>query len=199
MPSPTFHKLSASKQKQIVETALIEFSLLPYDKVSIFQIAKKSEVSRGTFYEYFENKLDIYHYLLELFFAGFLASSNLQEDRLNIFDVAEALYDYIVDNQPQLERNFIRMILKNTDSLTQKMIENNLKEKIHNKTVIIMIDDTEIHFDEYDTKMVVTMVLSTVAVVINSYFDEVNQVDIKQKFKRSLAIIKYGVKHSSVD
>lgn len=52
---------------QILEAAAHEFARVPYSAVSINQIIKEAEISRGSFYTYFEDKDDLMRYMLRGF------------------------------------------------------------------------------------------------------------------------------------
>ena len=56
MPKEAFFKLKNSKKEKIILAARYEFSNLSYDEVSINDIVKRSGISRGSFYLYFEDK-----------------------------------------------------------------------------------------------------------------------------------------------
>lgn len=62
MPTETFFHLPAEKQKRIMNAAKKEFSRLPLKEASIATIIKEAEIPRGSFYQYFENKEDLYYY-----------------------------------------------------------------------------------------------------------------------------------------
>lgn len=66
MPSKTFFNLSKEKRNKIIEAALKEFSLNDYNSASINNIVKDADISKGSMYQYFDNKKDLYLYLLEL-------------------------------------------------------------------------------------------------------------------------------------
>lgn len=63
MPKDTFFNLDEIKRQRIVDAAIEEFSRLHYDKVTINGIVKNAEIPKGSFYQYFENKDDLYIYL----------------------------------------------------------------------------------------------------------------------------------------
>ena len=50
------------KQKRILSAAKKEFSRVPLKDASIANIIKDAEIPRGSFYQYFENKEDLYYY-----------------------------------------------------------------------------------------------------------------------------------------
>jgi AcrR family transcriptional regulator len=65
MPKQTFFNLSDSKQQRIIDAALEEFGSHVYLKTSINRIIKKADISKGSFYQYFSNKKDLYKYILD--------------------------------------------------------------------------------------------------------------------------------------
>lgn len=65
MPKDTFNNLSESKKKKIFDAAVKEFSTRRFSEASINQIIKTAEISRGSFYQYFKDKEDIYLYMFE--------------------------------------------------------------------------------------------------------------------------------------
>ncbi len=67
MPSQTFFNLANDKQETIIQSAIEEFTRVPFAEASINQIIKRAGISRGSFYTYFEDKYDLLFYLLERF------------------------------------------------------------------------------------------------------------------------------------
>lgn len=65
MPKETFFNLSEAKRKRIIDAALKEFGTYPYLKTSINRIIKMGDISKGSFYQYFNNKKDLYKYIIE--------------------------------------------------------------------------------------------------------------------------------------
>ena len=66
MPKETFFNLAADKRSKIVEIAIQEFADNPYDVASISNIVREAEIAKGSFYQYFEDKQDLYRHLIEL-------------------------------------------------------------------------------------------------------------------------------------
>ena len=65
MPSERFIKLFEDKQQKFIQVALEEFGNNSYASASISQIAKNLQIAKTNVYHYFENKKDLYFYLLE--------------------------------------------------------------------------------------------------------------------------------------
>lgn len=66
MPKKTFYNLTQEKRGHIEAMALEEFENQIYEKVSISRIVKNARIAKGSFYQYFENKLDLASHLIEL-------------------------------------------------------------------------------------------------------------------------------------
>jgi AcrR family transcriptional regulator len=64
MPKPTFLNLPDEKRNRIVELALDEFSTHPYRQASLSRIVARAGIAKGSMYQYFENKLDLYQWLV---------------------------------------------------------------------------------------------------------------------------------------
>jgi AcrR family transcriptional regulator len=62
MPKPTFHNLPKDKQARIVNAAIDEFSSVPFDAASVNRIVRGAKIAKGSFYQYFENMVDLYEY-----------------------------------------------------------------------------------------------------------------------------------------
>lgn len=54
------------KKQRILDVGLIEFSENSYEHASLNHIIEKADVSKGTFYHYFKDKLDLYLNLVNL-------------------------------------------------------------------------------------------------------------------------------------
>ncbi len=66
MPKDTFFNLDDEKRQRIIEAAIDEFSENSYEVSSINQIVKNASIAKGSFYQYFENKDDLYRYVIDI-------------------------------------------------------------------------------------------------------------------------------------
>lgn len=64
MPTATFFALPEERRARLVREAITEFSERPYAEASLSQIAQRSRIAKGSFYQYFEDKLDLYRWLV---------------------------------------------------------------------------------------------------------------------------------------
>ena len=67
MPTQRFFHLKEEKQNIIKKAAMEECARVPYSEISINKIIKAADISRGSFYTYFEDKDDMIKYLLDDF------------------------------------------------------------------------------------------------------------------------------------
>lgn len=64
MPMQTFLNLSEDKKEQIITAAIDELYQNGYQKTSIAKIIEKAGIPRGSFYQYFEDKKDLYKFII---------------------------------------------------------------------------------------------------------------------------------------
>lgn len=88
MPKQTFYNLEKDKKDRLLEACFEEFSQYTFTESSINRIIKGAEISRGSFYQYFENKEDCYMEVL-----GIIAQEKyalfkdvVQDESHNVFD-----------------------------------------------------------------------------------------------------------------
>lgn len=66
MPKPTFFNLPEEKRETIVNAAIDEFASYGLENASTNRIVKNSGIAKGSFYQYFEDKQDLFMYLLSV-------------------------------------------------------------------------------------------------------------------------------------
>jgi AcrR family transcriptional regulator len=66
MPKQTFFNLPKEKRDTIINAAVNEFAEYGLENASTNRIVKASGIAKGSFYQYFEDKLDVFMYLLSV-------------------------------------------------------------------------------------------------------------------------------------
>ena len=66
MPTQTFFRLPEEKRERLTDAAWREFLAVSYAEASINRIVREAQIPRGSFYQYFEDKEDLFFYLLSL-------------------------------------------------------------------------------------------------------------------------------------
>ena len=64
MPKETFYRLPDEKRERIMAAAEREFLENSFEAASINRIIKEAAIPRGSFYQYFEDKKDIFLYIV---------------------------------------------------------------------------------------------------------------------------------------
>ena len=64
MPKATFINLKAEKKKQFTDAFLREFAVKSYDEASLSSVVKALGIAKGSVYQYFDDKLDLFNYLV---------------------------------------------------------------------------------------------------------------------------------------
>lgn len=95
MPKDTFFNLPEEKQNMICQVALEEFVAHPFRHASINRIVRRAGIAKGSFYQYFEDKADLFLYLLQK--AGeikmrYLAPVLQEAHRYDFFTLLRELY-----------------------------------------------------------------------------------------------------------
>lgn len=66
MPTKLFFTLSNDKKRKITDVALSEFAHYGYASSSTNRIVKNCGISKGSLFQYFENKEDLYFYIIDI-------------------------------------------------------------------------------------------------------------------------------------
>lgn len=65
MPKPTFSNLPPEKRDALVAIALEEFATHDYNAASVSRIVARAGIAKGSLYQYFDDKEDLFLYLLD--------------------------------------------------------------------------------------------------------------------------------------
>lgn len=66
MPKETFLNLPQAKREKIINAAIAEFADSPYERASLSRIVADAGIAKGSMYQYFENKRELYLYIIDL-------------------------------------------------------------------------------------------------------------------------------------
>lgn len=103
MCKETFLRLPEEKRRRFLEAAWGEFTRVKFADVSINQIVRQAGVPRGSFYQYFADKEDLFVYLLRTAQARFLEKFYLAVEAAHgdLFQAQMDCYDRLQDRQTQ--------------------------------------------------------------------------------------------------
>lgn len=64
MPTSTFFRLPEEKRRRLLRCAMAEFAARPYGETPLSGIIQAAGIPRGSFYQYFADKTDLFQYVL---------------------------------------------------------------------------------------------------------------------------------------
>lgn len=116
MPSKTFFHLPAEKRERLLLAAEEEFARVSYAEASINRMIRAAGIPRGSFYMYFRDKEELFHYLLKRYQDGLLQRLErvLEEQGGDLLGALPALFD---DLRAQRKHwaGLARMLSRNSD------------------------------------------------------------------------------------
>ncbi len=135
MHKNTFDKLSEEKKRAIKDAFYKEFSLNLFDNASVSRVVKQLGIAKGSIYQYFENKLSLYLYLMQeaqALKAEFLNPIR-REDYPTFWEYMRATYIAGIDFDKKhfLESHFLFVSLNNTNSPSIKHLLDQWNKAIH--------------------------------------------------------------------
>lgn len=201
MPSERFFNLPRDKKKRIVESALKEFARVPFDDISINRIIQDADISRGSFYQYFEDKADLQTFLLSDFAEQIQIKTQrfLQEKRGDMFQFFEEGLYFVIDmgmNTPFINvfKNLFAQMGPCKNGKPDMPIEKEFRD-LFDKIIGVMKEEYYQAYDMEDVIIVWEMLLMTFkdTMVMIFIFDEPKE-DVIEKYKKKAEIIKTGFK-----
>ena len=204
MIKKTFYNLPEEKRQRVTEAIVDEFANAEDDKVSINRIVQKANISRGSFYQYFDDKLD----LVEVLIRSYL---NLVIDDLrraivssdgDIFYTFECIYDIIIglskdERNRKVLRNLISNIRANNNLVSDYIVKRYIKQYKSIEEFINITDEfsrKSFRFKSDEDLTYLQQILTSVLKneIYNFYVFDTDPEETKARYLRKLYIIKQG-------
>lgn len=200
MPTATFYNLPDEKRERLTEAIKKELTRKSITEISINKIVQMAQISRGSFYQYFQDKEDMLGYIIDYYnrkiFEGL--KIEIQKENGDIFKTMEGMLDYIVKFVTVKQGNaFFKNILKDL-SVTMTCLDKCSKERIIVvllKEIIPYIDCTILDIEEEeDFLLLLEIVFGIVRNAIVEVFMEIDNYNVvRERYLRKLKLIKCGV------
>ncbi len=205
MPTERYLRLPEKKQQAIYDAAMEEFSRVSFEKASINRIIQKARISRGSFYTYFPDKLDLFRYITEQELTGVEAviRDTIVQTKGDYFAILENVFEYLVTQSQRTTQmlDFLKNVMNNRDilqlmgipdsppSLKKAGSEGSPIERLYEH-----IDHSKFTFEgPRDYLALMGMGAATMIVSILSFYNYPDQLElIRKNFHTSLEIMKYG-------
>lgn len=206
MPTERFYRLSEEKKKVIRDAAFHEFARVPFDKASINQIIKEADISRGSFYTYFEDKWDVLNYIFEENQKGVRDKiyRRLEETEGDIWEMLDCFLDCALEfcNREE-DQQFARNVMIHTNS---ENVFGSFKKKSHpaeslGEEAVRWIYTRysrekmrEMGYREFTAFFQLS--IFSVAIEIKNYFEGKTLSEIHENFRLKMELLKRGVSPS---
>lgn len=200
MIKKTFYNLPYEKRKRITDAVIKEFMERPNEKVSINRIIKTAEISRGSFYQYFDDKVDLIEIITKTMFEE---SSNKAKEILklscgDLFVMYIKMFDYFGDYSSQKQtmkimRNIIDSFKAN-DDLVSEYLKNRFNMALTNNEIYTMVDRQNLKFQDNESVKCLIEILTQV--LKNAIFDVFvagsDREEVRERLIKKIDIIKQG-------
>ena len=112
MPSDTFFRLPEEKRRRLMDAAWEEFTSVRFSDASINRIIRTANIPRGSFYQYFTDKDDLFSYLVRPLQQHFfdLARDEVEKAAGDLSRAPLAIYDRFFGSDDVLSQNLTRCI-----------------------------------------------------------------------------------------
>ncbi len=201
MPKQTFFNLPPDKKEILIKAALKEFSRVPLFEASISNIIQEAGIARGSFYQYFEDKEDIYLYLLEQktkrFDERFI--SILKKQNGNLIQTYIELFPITLKRFQNIERrNFFRNTFLNMNYKVQNRLSKyDNEEKVNQRylEIIGLIDTTKLNITEEQDVLRIMKILRVVTLnnLIRSFAKEMSIEESIEEYTLEINLLKKGL------
>ena len=200
MIKKTFYNLPYEKRKRITDAVIKEFMERPNEKVSINRIIKTAEISRGSFYQYFDDKVDLIEIITKTMFEE---SSNKAKEILklscgDLFVMYIKMFDYFGDYSSQKQtmkimRNLVDSFKAN-DDLVSEYLKNRFNIALSNNEIYLMVDRQNLKFQDNESVKCLIEILTQV--LKNAIFDVFvagsDREEVRKRLIKKIDIIKQG-------
>jgi len=191
MPTKTFLNLPKEKQFHFLKFAKQEFTNHTLLEASINKILQDAKIPRGSFYQYFSNKEDLYFYVLKQDTEEILETIRTtieQKDFLEIWvSIYDSLYNHIKKSKDECYYKNVILTLYQTQIQANpdiKELKNRLIQKLKNTT------KTK---EEILSKMIELLFFLLGKTLMESLEKEEEQEIIKNQYITLLKMIQTGI------
>jgi len=202
MPSETFLRLPEEKRERFMNAAWEEFLRVPFEEVSINKIILRAKIPRGSFYQYFSDKKDLFYYLLSDMMQYLLGQYNqvLHQQKGDMFQAQLHCFDLVMDGKrldPQFARGMVIM-QRNPVFLSQQIVENQVAygiwEMVKEHVDVTMFRNE----DEELAKQTLVMSLVMLVMTMTDAVTKPEQIEVcRRELMVRLDILKHGSLKSS--
>lgn len=197
MPTETFLRLPEEKRGRFMEAAWAEFTRVKFADASINQIVRQAGIPRGSFYQYFADKEELFAYLLEdvkAYVVQFFGELLRQTDG-DIFQLQLTLYDGITrrkEPRPLMDRCF-RVLQINPGIDLQKLMASMMQSEFPPELMEKIRVSSLARQDQAYVRRVFLMTLGVLGrTIMDTLLHPERTAELRREMEAQLEIIKHG-------
>jgi len=169
MPKLTFFNLSVDKKQRIIESAKEEFDLYTLKGAKVVRIIKRVNISRASFYKYFDCLEDLYFYILNQQSIDTLSilRNELKKNEGDFFISWKRLFERYINTPDLYSKNINRVFNHhfNEALLYARKYDEELKEQIVELTELV--DFSTLGTDKNDFYHLLSVCVSVVERILS--------------------------------
>jgi len=194
MPKKTFFNINDKKRKMIVDESINEFSTYSYENSSINRIVENCKISKGSFYQYFGNKEDLYRYIISISlekkmeYVNATLISEIDNGFIKIIkEIFKSGLKFAYENEKLASIGVLLIKNKNSEIYRKIIGQNkNLAVDFYKKLIEIEIEKGKIKPDiniEFTSYLINSMIIN-----LSEYFFEINK-DNEKTFSEDMLFL----------
>ena len=199
MIKQTFYNLPITKRERIYQAIKTEFDRVPLDKISINSIIKEANISRGSFYQYFDDKGDLYDIFADRVMDSIkdCFTNTLVKYKGDLFATTEEVMSlhFIKVSQPKAKsqmQKFVPGVSVNAKSILDRICERSIT---YFNELTPNIDTRKFSFDNSpeDIRILFEMLMSiSKNAIFDVLFMDIDTDEAIKIFNKKLKIVKNG-------
>src|SRR5699024_3187759 len=182
-------------KQTLLDAAIKEFSRVPLAEASVAKIVKGAEIPRGSFYQYFEDKEDLYFYLLneELKEKRKKYIAMIEKHQGDIFPAfTEMLQSFLLKINEKDAHQFYRNMFLNMNYETEKMFtnivnDNDLDQQLPDLIHLINPKNLNAKNEEEILLIVRMLTLLMTENIIQKFAKNLTNEDVIEKFTQQIS------------
>ncbi len=201
IPSNTFFNLSTDKQDRIITASINEFSKRSFEDAKLSNIIKESMIPRGSFYQYFIDKKDLYLYIFEIIKnkkIEYLKNLLINEQEIPFLELFRLLYaqgiKFSIDHPQYVD--IFKVFINTKGPIYKELMGDSGKEAQAYYVGYIESDKAKgIIRKDIDSQILADLVISlTTNIAINEFSEgEINYDNLLKKVDNIISIFKKGI------
>lgn len=185
MPKNTFRNIDKEKKDALTNAFLYEFTTNTYDDASLSSVVKQLGIAKGSIYQYFNDKLDLFTYLItecNKLKTNYTASIS-RNDFKSFWDYFESIINANIkfDSDYPLHSSFLFCIEDNLNSKSTRHLLVEFKNQILKGYEVLVANEVSNGNFRNDISLdTLSHYLYTATLSINKHFVAKHKIDFKQ-------------------